>query len=183
MTSSGLVSQLPTVENRTSQIGEKGTSCIGVDNGSLPDRKKETAEALAESEWPVSNLQPSHHGGIRVAYPTDSVTTRRRQGYFVESDYGAPRLPRATSLPPVGGCEAGSRKGALKGLSRMRGNSHVRFLGEEVTAMPLPYPIRCNRPPAAPGGSARSTRWTCIFSAMARRHRWRACRSWPRRSR
>lgn len=31
MTSSGLVSQLPTVENRTSQIGEKVTVGVGVD--------------------------------------------------------------------------------------------------------------------------------------------------------
>ena len=26
------------------------------------------------------------------------------------------------------------------GLSRMKGNFHVRFLGEGVAAMPLPYP-------------------------------------------
>ncbi|MBU5970399.1 hypothetical protein KQW05_30260, partial [Pseudomonas aeruginosa] len=38
------------------------------------------------------------------------------------------------------GGEAGSRKRALKGLSRMRGNSHVRFLGGDGPAMACPYP-------------------------------------------
>ena len=32
--------------------------------------------------------------------------------------------------------------GALNGLSRMRGNHHVRFLGEVVAATPPPYPTR-----------------------------------------
>ena len=30
-------------------------------------------------------------------------------------------------------------------LDRMRGNSHVRFLGEEGAAMPLTYPILKNK--------------------------------------
>jgi hypothetical protein len=30
--------------------------------------------------------------------------------------------------------------GLSNGLSRMKGNFHVRFLGEGVAAMPLPYP-------------------------------------------
>ena len=38
------------------------------------------------------------------------------------------------SLPPT------NHKGVLKGLSRMRGNSHVRFLGEGVSVMESPYP-------------------------------------------
>ena len=29
----------------------------------------------------------------------------------------------------------------MKGLSRMRGNSHVRFLGEGLAVMPSSYPI------------------------------------------
>lgn len=37
-------------------------------------------------------------------------------------------------------CVARSFAGALKGLSRMRGNSHVRFLGEGATARSLSYP-------------------------------------------
>ena len=36
----------------------------------------------------------------------------------------------------TGFCERGLRRG----LSRMKGNFQVRFLGEEVAAMPLPYP-------------------------------------------
>ena len=36
----------------------------------------------------------------------------------------------------VGSCE----KGLRGGLSRMKGNFQVRFLGEAVAAMPLPYP-------------------------------------------
>ena len=37
--------------------------------------------------------------------------------------------------------ETGSAQAGLcNGLSRMKGNFHVRFLGEGVAAMPLPYP-------------------------------------------
>jgi hypothetical protein len=36
----------------------------------------------------------------------------------------------------TGSCE----KGLRGGLSRMKGNFQVRFLGEAVAAMPLPYP-------------------------------------------
>jgi hypothetical protein len=34
------------------------------------------------------------------------------------------------------------RTGLRNGLSRMRGNFHVRFSGEGAAAMPLPYPTR-----------------------------------------
>ena len=33
----------------------------------------------------------------------------------------------------------------MKGLSRMRGNSHVRFLGEGLAVMPSSYPIHALR--------------------------------------
>ena len=32
--------------------------------------------------------------------------------------------------------------GLCDGLSRMRGNSHVRFLGEGAAATPFPYPTK-----------------------------------------
>ena len=38
--------------------------------------------------------------------------------------------------------EPGSDGSFMKGLSRMRGNSHVRFLGEGLAVMPSSYPIR-----------------------------------------
>ena len=41
--------------------------------------------------------------------------------------------------------EAASREGRLKGLSCMRGNSHVQFLGEGVAATPPPYPARMEK--------------------------------------
>ena len=34
----------------------------------------------------------------------------------------------------------------MKGLSRMRGNSHVRFLGEGLAVMPSSYPIMESAP-------------------------------------
>jgi hypothetical protein len=37
-------------------------------------------------------------------------------------------------MPPA------SVRGLSRGLSRVRGNSHARFLGERVAVMPLPYP-------------------------------------------
>jgi hypothetical protein len=36
--------------------------------------------------------------------------------------------------------EAGSRQGAMKGLSRVTGNCPARFLGEGATVTSLPYP-------------------------------------------
>jgi hypothetical protein len=48
------------------------------------------------------------------------------------------RIVKAT--PRSQGGETGSRKGALKGLSRMKGNFQVRFLGEGVTVTSCPYP-------------------------------------------
>jgi hypothetical protein len=39
----------------------------------------------------------------------------------------------------------GSNIGPLKGLSRMRGNSHVRFLGEPRSVMALAYPTTPRR--------------------------------------
>ena len=36
----------------------------------------------------------------------------------------------------TGSCE----RGLCRGLSRMKGNFHVRFLAEVVAVMPLPYP-------------------------------------------
>ncbi len=48
----------------------------------------------------------------------------------------------------------------------MRGNSHVRFLGEGVAAMRPPYPTPCNKPPAVVGGLGKSRRWMCISLAM-----------------
>ena len=35
--------------------------------------------------------------------------------------------------------------GLCNGLSRMKGNFHVRFLGEGVVATPLPYPTQENQ--------------------------------------
>ena len=50
-----------------------------------------------------------------------------------------------------------SFNGHLEGLSRMRGNSHVRFLGEGAAATPPPYPTNtaCSgprQPPVSPIG-------------------------------
>ena len=40
--------------------------------------------------------------------------------------------------------------GLCNGLSRMKGNFHVRFLGEGVVATPLPYPTQGHRKTAEP---------------------------------
>ena len=56
------------------------------------------------------------------------------------SNFDMPRLcrpPQENSRPA---------RGVGEGLSRMRGNLHVRFSGEGAAVMPLPYPTekRCN---------------------------------------
>ena len=55
---------------------------------------------------------------------------------------GASRMPYRIAQKRCLFCCAGFPNGNfLKGLSRMRGNSHVRFLGEKGAVMPLTYPI------------------------------------------
>ncbi len=52
---------------------------------------------------------------------------------------------------------AGSREGALKGLSRMKGNFHVRFLGGRVDGQPSCGPATAPAYPARTVGSARGS--------------------------
>jgi hypothetical protein len=59
-------------------------------------------------------------------------------------------------LPPT------NHKGVLKGLSRMRGNSHVRFLGEGVSVMGPPYPTWGNI------DFERHIRWETVRSQVAK---------------
>ena len=56
----------------------------------------------------------------------------------------------------TGSCE----KGLGGGLSRMKGNFQVRFLGEAVAAMPLPYPtnsVNLNKPKMLKGLSQKAS--------------------------
>ena len=60
--------------------------------------------------------------------------------------------------------ETASREGRLKGLSCMKGNFHVQFLGEGVAATPPPYPARRRRGRKATAPTAHPT---CLAKAWA----------------
>jgi len=51
------------------------------------------------------------------------------------------RIVKATQQSWLIRCETASCKGRLKGLSRMKGNFHVWFLGGLGTAISLGYPV------------------------------------------
>ena len=48
----------------------------------------------------------------------------------------------------------------------MRGNSHVRFLGEKGAAMPLTYPIECESVEQAPTNSKSKNNGFLIFMIL-----------------
>ena len=85
-----------------------------------------------------------------------------RPGAVASMEHSVVRLLAGTAkLPDLGSPRAGQRDSeengcSYEGLSRMRGNSHVRFLGEGVAAMSLPYPtdadeLHVGRPGSATG--------------------------------
>jgi hypothetical protein len=79
------------------------------------------AQAMCASSGRTTPANPSD--GFKCACPVS-----RRQVYIVKVARGIPAL---TGPAYAGLCI---------GLSRMRGNHHVRFLGEGAAAMPPPYP-------------------------------------------
>jgi len=81
---------------------------------------------------------PSHH-------PACGWWKRRK----FQSGHGTSELPQANSCQRFASCETGSCKRALKGLSRMKRNFHVRFLGG--MGQQWPVPTRHNAVPIGDG--------------------------------
>lgn len=93
----------------------------------------------------MSYLPPTNYEVQWMAFIPSGTRDRRRYGRDPESGDAAPGLPWDCALPSTLSCETGSSNGALKGLSEMRGNSHVSFLGGRTTAMQYGYPTGLRR--------------------------------------
>ena len=89
----------------------------------------------------MSRLRPGTHQGEWLARPSSPEARRRRRRGPRESRALAPKLSPASPPPRLARCEAAScDRDVVKGSSRMKGNFHVRFLGEAAAVMPASLP-------------------------------------------
>ena len=107
----------------------------------------DSAAALEGARRYLSGLQPEDHHGDGVAQPPYRVANPWGQGYDREPRAGASELPSTDPQPRDRCGKAASCKGRSRGLSCMKGNFHVQFLGEGVAATSPPYPTLGGRPP------------------------------------
>src|SRR5262245_12110177 len=92
----------------------------------------------------MSRLRPAPPHAGQLAPPPSPTPCRWRRGGTRESCPVAPELPSASASPGLARHEAAScDRGVVKGSSRMKGNFHVRFLGEEAAVMPVSLPDLC----------------------------------------
>src|SRR5208337_847053 len=117
------------------------------EDGRDPGGPMDSAAALEGARRYLSGLQPEDHHGDGVAQPPYRVANPWGQGYDREPRAGAPELPSTDPQPRVRCGKAASCEGRSRGLSCMKGNFHVQFLGEGVAATSPPYPTLGGRPP------------------------------------
>ena len=119
------------------------------EDGRDPGGPMDSAAALEGARRYLSGLQPEDHHGDGVAQPPYRVANPWGQGYDREPRAGASELPSTDPQPRVRCGKAASCEGRSRGLSCMKGNFHVQFLGEGVAATSPPYPT--------PGWATRAT--------------------------
>src|SRR5208337_3124137 len=117
------------------------------EDGRDPSGPMDSAAALEGARRYLSGLQPEDHHGDGVAQPPYRVANPWGQGYDREPRAGASELPSTDPQPRVRCGKAASCEGRSRGLSCMKGNFHVQFLGEGVAATSPPYPTLGGRPP------------------------------------
>src|SRR5208337_3636879 len=123
------------------------------EDGRDPGGPMDSAAALEGARRYLSGLQPEDHHGDGVAQPPYRVANPWGQGYDREPRAGASELPSTDPQPRVRCGKAASCKGRSRGLSCMKGNFHVQFLGEGVAATSPPYPTgEVAIPPCYPAG-------------------------------
>src|SRR5208337_412329 len=110
------------------------------EDGRDPGGPMDSAAALEGARRYLSGLQPEDHHGDGVAQPPYRVANPWGQGYDREPRAGAPELPSTDPQPRDRCGKAASCEGRSRGLSCMKGNFHVQFLGEGVAATSPPYP-------------------------------------------
>ncbi len=119
------------------------------EDGRDPGGPMDSAAALEGARRYLSGLQPEDHHGDGVAQPPYRVANPWGQGYDREPRAGASELPSTDPQPRVRCGKAASCEGRSRGLSCMKGNFHVQFLGEGVAATSPPYPTLGGRPPGS----------------------------------
>ena len=123
-------------------------------------------------DWHAIHWRKVWHNVRRLQARIVKATQEGRWGkvhalvYLLTHSYSgrAAAIVRVTTNPGasqqgIGGGEGCVPRGAFaKGLSRMRGNSHVRFLGEGPMATSVPYPTQKHLTFAPSGGGSRELR-------------------------
>src|SRR5271165_253908 len=117
------------------------------EDGRDPGGPMDSAAALEGARRYLSGLQPEDHHGDGVAQPPYRVANPWGQGSDREPRAGASELPSTDPQPRVRCGKAASCEGRSRGLSCMKGNFHVQFLGEGVAATSPPYPTLGGQPP------------------------------------
>src|SRR5208337_4848019 len=102
------------------------------EDGRDPGGPMDSAAALEGARRYLSGLQPEDHHGDGVAQPPYRVANPWGQGYDREPRAGASELPSTDPQPRVRCGKAASCEGRLRGLSCMKGNFHVQFLGADL---------------------------------------------------
>ena len=95
--------------------------------------RETTAEAAPETGIPMRSVSHPMHSGRKHSNGSYSPYKPRWNRRYQDQTPCTPLVPSAT--PPKG------RATTAKGLSRMRGNSHVRFLGGWKVATSSGYPV------------------------------------------
>jgi len=98
----------------------------------------------------MRSLPANYHVRRWLAHASCNLALQRWGRPIEQPANAASRLSLANSRQKVKSCETASRKGRLKGLSRMMGNYQVRFLEGLGAAMPPGYPA-----PNSPFGTTR----------------------------
>src|SRR5207237_10386277 len=75
-----------------------------------------------------------------MAQSSHHLANERREGQRGQSCPPPPQLSQAGASPRFGRGETVSRKGQTRGLSRVTGNGHARFLGGRAAVTPLLLP-------------------------------------------
>src|SRR5471030_357274 len=88
----------------------------------------------------MSGLSADDHEIQWVASLPPGTNDRWWQGHESKLGHVASRMSSDGTRAWTLSGETGSSNGVLKGLSCMRGNSHVQFLGEDATVTSRPYP-------------------------------------------
>ena len=126
---------------RVTENQGKGTPGVDREIWDTPEKKAMALQALRQRGYNPQPLRrvyiPKKNGKMRpLGIPT--MRDRAMQALYLQAL--DPILPSTDPQPRVRCGKAASCEGRSRGLSCMKGNFHVQFLGEGVAATSPPYP-------------------------------------------